>query len=339
MCNRKTVLLACGAFMWAAGLGILARPSSAQTVSMNRGSKAIVTIRGLNNFRNGLGGGGSTIQLDLVPGTSGRRFATAGRVVPRTEVRGGISFRDDELCGVSVSAARPPEGDGSRYVWQFDVTMLAVETDKVTFDLAFERSSRAAPGDTVRDTLHLILREDEPRTIDLVHASSSSACDSVFVEVSARMAEEPTNVSKMIDWELWLNNGSEAGTAHRQLTTRQGRAVPFEFDPIKTVSVELTGKREDVLAQLYGQVRARVRVDGSIDVALSTERSASRDLSGSRVSTFPRDLGPAAGSGQKNFVLKPGEAVRIVLPPVGGYPGYVPPTGSEMSITMQARVR
>lgn len=320
-------------------------PTSAQTLSISEARKATLTVRALSFNRRSGDRGGSTTYIDLAAGAAVEIYATTGALAQSRGTVGGFPWRSDELCGTALSSTArgrrgPLDVSNARYSWQLDVKMLSVETDKITFDVALARTHRAEPMEIVRNTFHLTLREDEPRIIDLVHGSPSSACDTVFIELSASVAEEPAASRSSIDWDLWLNNGRAPGVAQRHVITRHGEAGPFDFDAIKTTAVTLDKETEEAYVQLTGQVRGRVRPDGSIDVALSTTRSVVFDPTVRANPLGLRNAGPGGGgSGQKNFIMKPGEAVKIVLPPTGGYPGYVPPPESEISITVAARLR
>ncbi len=88
-----------------------------------------------------------------------------------------------------------------------------------------------------------------------------------------------------------------------------------------------------LFAQVYGLLRGRVRSDGNIDVALNMNRVISVDgNSGPNAGRPPRNS-TRSGSGQKNFILKPGETVKIILPKIASS------APSDMSITVRARVR
>jgi hypothetical protein len=100
-----------------------------------------------------------------------------------------------------------------------------------------------------------------------------------------------------------------------------------------------------------------LRPDGRIDVALIAHRGINW---GQKQIRPPQLLDPFGNQGQKNFTVMPGEAIKIVLPPINVNPPVEfrkdPTTGSmravprgaqaskrdaahEMSITVQARVR
>jgi hypothetical protein len=205
--------------------------------------------------------------------------------------------------------------------------MLEVATDRIKFELSWVRTSRLALGEVLRKTQQFTMREDESRAIDLIHGKQGSDCDSVVIEVIASIADDRVFAGKTLEWDLWLANGTRVDPDHRALTSTHGESAAFEFEPLPTS--QTFGDGSIVFAQVYGLLRGRVRSDGTIDVALNMNRVVSVDPTSSRT---PRNA-IRSGSGQKNFILKPGETVKIVLPKLASS------TPSDMSITVRARVR
>lgn len=331
--------------------GIQPHDLRAQSDPPDAGPKALIGIR-TTPTRKGDVHGGTYVGHDMLAGESARLNVAVGD--------------GNNLCRSSVwsSPAEPPaaiqafaekQEASAHYVYRFDVRTLEVLTDRIKFDLTWQRTSRTTQGEVLQRTQQLTLREGESRPVDLLHDKEGTDCVSVILEVTAEMAEQSSQLAHEIDWELWLSGNTQTVTAHRMLTTGQGDSAAFQFEPVTASATQANGKVDPVLVHVYGQVRGRVRPDGTIDVALNTNRTVGFDLGGSPRPTIPRRLSSAAGSGQKNFTLKPGEAVKIVLPPLGGRVefrtdpvtgarrgrvGQPPaPSANEMSITVQARVR
>ena len=297
---------------------------------------------------------GSGVSTDLVAGEMKHVNVTAGQ--------GG------DLCVTGVFASEsgtfPPEMQAridkqqadALYVWRFDITMLEVATDRIVFDLAWERTSRSRQDDSLRRTERLILREGESRAVDLIHSTQDGECMGVVLDVVAHIAEDLELDAKTLEWDVWFT-GASSGPAHRALATRPGDRGTFQFDPVLLTSTRPGSK---TTLHVYGHLRGHIRGDGQIDVALTAIRFVN---SGPRDRTqMPRTFRNAGASGQKNFIMKSGETIRIVLPPVDSTPPVqfhtdpmtgrrtvtpsprppqstgAPATG-EMSITLQARVR
>jgi hypothetical protein len=326
---------------------------STQASASDAGLKAFIGIR-TTPTRQGEVRSGTFVGDDMLPGESSRFNIAVGNA--------------NSLCYSSVwtSPSTPPtaiqafaerEEASAHYVYRFDVRTLEVLTDRITFDLTWQRRSRTTPGEVLQRTQQLTLREGESRPVDLLHDKEGTDCLSVVLQVTAEIVADAAPRANALEWDLWLGGTTQTDTAHRTLTSVPGEGVRFQFEPVATTATEASGKVNAVLVHVYGQVRGRVRPDGSIDVALNTNRTVSLSLSDAPRPTIPKDLSFAGGSGQKNFVLKPGEAVKIILPPLGGrvefrtdpvtgrrtgravpLPAGAPPA-NEMSITVQARVR
>jgi hypothetical protein len=320
------------------------------------GVKAEIGIRAIATWTNGRGGG-TSVSDDLRPGESVTLHLSAGN--------GG------DPCFSSVWASRPgvtpsPEHQAftaeqeanALYVWRFTVSAVEVITDKITFDLAWQRTSPAGAAPPLSQKRRVTFREGEASPIDLIHGDPDSDCTSLVVEATAGIIEDPAVAPRTVEWDVWFSGGREARTAHQTLTSAHGEAVFFRLDAVPSTATQLNGQADDVWVEVYGQVRGRMRPDGQLDVAVNTQR---RSGGGGQVSptSSPKKLASAGGSGQKNFTIRPGETVKIVLPPLGGTapqsggqtsqagrraatPGMPPtrnPSATEMSLTIRARVR
>lgn len=327
----------------------------AQTSPSSGGLKATVAVR-MTPSRQSERRGGASVSSDMVAGESKRMNVTAGH--------------GNDLCvtgtWMSESGNLPPsfkakideqEAD-SLYVWRLDVSMREVATDKIVFDVVWERTSRSTPSESIRRTERITLREGEPHTIDLVHSAQNNDCMRVMVDIVAYVTEDPELHGKTLDWDLWFS-GPLTTPVHRTVTSPQGESAAFQFEPVATTITQPGGKVNSTMVHVYGQLRGRVRADGTIDVALTAHRLVNAGQNSAR---FPRWLSRPANSGQKNFIVSPGEAIKIVLPPINATPPVQfqtdpvtgqrtvtaaprpaqstgAPAANEMSITVQARVR
>lgn len=181
---------------------------------------------------------------------------------------------------------------------------------------------------------------------------------SVVVDIIASIYDDVALQGRTVEWDLWFT-GAQSGPAHRTLTSPQGESAAFQFDPILASAIQPGARPDGATIHVYGQLRGRARADGTIDVALTAIRLVN---SGSpNLARVPRSLGPVSNSGQKNFVVRQGEAIKIVLRPAGAskvqirkdpFTGEMTtamvsrppetaaaPAANEMSITVLARVR
>ena len=329
--------------------------AGAQTTSSSL--KATVAVR-ITPTRQSDRPGGSAVSSDFLAGESKRLNLTAGN--------GG------DLCVTGVWASEPgivarPEFTrrvgaqeaATLHVWHFDVSMREVATDRIVLDLLWERISRSTPNDPLRGKQSIILREGQSHTIDLIHGAQNSDCLSVVVDIIAHVYDDAALQVKTLEWDLWFT-GAQSGPAHRALMSPQGESGAFQFDPIPVRAVQPSGP-DGATIHVYGQLKGRVRADGNIDVALTAIRFVTSLQNRPRL---PRYFTPVSNSGQKNFVVRPGEAIKIVLPPLStsgaariqnrtdpvtgektttmvSRPPEIAgaPAANEMSITVQARVR
>jgi hypothetical protein len=331
---------------------------SAQT-TRNPGFKASIGIRTTPNRLSGARDGGTYIGGDLLPGESIALIVTAGH--------GG------DVCTSGIAGpigSLPPQTDASvarqkasaLYVWQFDVGVLEVQTNKITFDLSWQRTSNVPPDLRLHQSQRLTLREGESFPIDLLHGAPGSDCVSNSVAVVAGIQDDPALVNKTIEWDLWLSTDPRTAV-HQVLASLQGDKAEFQFDPL-SVRTGVGGAVQGVLC--YGDLTGRVRLDGAIDVALNMQRVLGTLADPTNLMRFKKNsqrFRSSASSGQKNFTMEPGETVKIVLPalntsspvrtitdpvtgertttavPSSARPQSAPVAGLEMSITVQAHIR
>lgn len=310
-------------------LGMVPRDGWTQATPSDTRLKAFIGIR-TTPTRQGDVRGGTFVGDDMLPGESAHFNVALGNA---NDVCYSSVWASPSPPPAAIEAFAAKEVASAHYVYGFDVRTLEVMTDRIKFDLIWERTSRTVPGEVLRRTQQMTLREGESRPIDLLHGKEGTNCVSVVLEVTANIADVPR--ANTLEWNIWLSGTTQTMPSLRTLTSADGESVAFQFERVTTNAGQVNGKIEAVLVRVYGQLRGRVRSDGSLDVALNTNRTVGFDLSGASRPTIPRDLSTAGGSGQKNFILKPGEAVKIVLPPLGG----PAPAANEMSITVQARVR
>ena len=270
----------------------------AQTGPATAGLRANVGINARVNRQNGGQLQGGRVTDSLSAGESTHLGVAVGR--------------GDELCHSSVWAAKSDDfparmaneqAASAHYVWRLDVRMLEVMTERIRFELSWVGTSRLTPGEVLRKTYQLTMREDESRAIDLLHGRQGSDCDSVVIEVAANIAEDRALASKTLEWDLWLGGGAQVDPDHRAVTSAQGASAAFEFE---THFYEPNLRwRDGVCAGLRSTERAG-SLDGTIDVALNTSRLVSVGNSDPNGVRTPGSA-TRSGSGQKNFVLKPGE--------------------------------
>jgi hypothetical protein len=332
------------AFASVALAAALPEHASAQTVET--GFRGLVRIRMVSDypFENPFGGGfGKVLLYDFLPGESQSFLVTAGHSgnLCQTGASGPLPIATPEL-----QTRLAQQEASAQYVWHIDVHMIEVGASSITFDLSWQRTSRA-PDERLQYSHRVTLRQDESRAVDLLHGAPGGSCLGVTLLVEGGLTDDPSLQGKIVEWDVWGGVGST--TSRQKLRSVQGEAGEFRFDPI-AVPGQANGRE----VFLSGTVTGRVRLDGNIDVAIFVRRMTMQKISQAELIALlrkQRERGTDGGGFRKNFTAKPGETVKIVLPrnavsqvtatgPVTGRPIVNSvPEAFETSITVQARVR
>lgn len=340
---KRSNLLAAVVVMGSLSAGV--RPQLASAQSADLGFKGIVRIRAVSNS-----GGESprrssqTVWYDFLPGESKSFMATAGHNgdLCRTGAAGPLPF-----SAADFQAWAAKEEASAQYVWRFDVHMIDVKSSSITFDLSWQRTSRASPDEPQRYSQRLILRQGDARPIDLLHGASGSPCSDVTIFAEADITDDPALAGKMIEWDLWASTGPKT-TSRQKLRSVQGEAAEFRFEPLAE-----PGSEPDEWTLFYGTVTGRVRLDGSLDVAIDVQQVRMPRIMSQveLIAIFKKRQHQGADPLPigKTYTAKPGEAVKIVVPTGLTRRTTDPTTGRTriesappiypMSITVQAQVR
>jgi hypothetical protein len=153
----------------------------------------------------------------------------------------------------------------------------------------------------------------------------------VVLDVEARVKEDSTLSDRAIRYDLWLVHTDPGGTrrtSHRIQTGLHGMQLPFAFPPVRLpVPANASPQIEfDAAVRINGQVRGRVRRDGTIVVELTTGRRATLEQRGT-----DRVALPEAGQGRKVLQLAQGETIEIELPTLTGGATTVVGAGGAVS--------
>lgn len=107
-------------------------------------------------------------------------------------------------------------------------------------------------------------------------------------------------------------------TRRAALTGLHGSRIPFTFAALKFAAPKLAADQYefDVVLRVMGELRGRVKNDGTLEVELWTRRRNSLER---RAGESPAMV--PGGSGRKVLSLKPGEAVEVEIPVAGGTMG------------------
>jgi hypothetical protein len=271
--------------------------------------KASVSVHMLRTAR-----GGATIRT-MSMGPFG--LAPGEKVPPTVFAVGG----GPQGCSEEMTVRESPDGmlGGFPLVWTVDVEVRSVSTDAIVLGIAWERLTRAGNG---RDKLagsskpeQVTLREGERVLLDFADRfpSGEALCaQSVAIEVTAEVAEDPALAHRQIRYDLWLVHdapGRPRASRQLELTTTHGQQATFQF-PHQTLPVlaKPTAHQPETALQVdvKGTLRGRVRPDGTLDVSLETHRS---------LWYVSSHGGEHVGDGGQKFLhLGPQEIIRVDLP-------------------------
>ncbi len=205
-------------------------------------------------------------------------------------------------------------------VWHLAVTLDEVDWDQFTLSYGWSRTdadSGAAVSAIAEEHGRLRLRHGESVPIDMarIRRPDAASCD-VLVHLEADYAGVAELRHRTARHDVWLlhtdPDGAETST-RLNLTGEQGEALSFLFDPL---TLELPSAEESKEARVTVRVSGRLRTwqiaGDTLMMVVDTETSMR--------STVGTVFAGSAGSGQgtKRFLLRPGEAVKIVLPPFAG---------------------
>ncbi len=313
----RTIAALCAATALAWSTTAAGRASSSQTAA-GAPTTVRVTLKAIATPATGASAETGSATADLIPGrTSTLGFAT-----------------DADLCGIAIGG-RNIGSAASEHRWTVAFTLLNAQIDKIALDVAVDRRDRGSDADR-RDVRHLVLTEDAPHVIDFVEASDRSLAScptkNIVVEVSAAITGPKAFARDSLTYDLWLTGRDASGrewTRHETQTGLQGEYIDFRFRPVRWPLQTLLASAPADLnfdENISGGIRARLRDDGTIDVSLATKREF--------VNTFPNGGWGSTGSdgGQKNFTVRAGEAVSLVLPAPSGAPTLTSADGTRTKI-------
>lgn len=221
------------------------------------------------------------------------------------------------LCNSGISREEPSD---AAVRWRVDAEVLDATESRATIAVVVARSRRLgtdfASDTSVSRTVRLDLGENQ--VLDYLADPASRACASVLVQLGAStppVAERPTPLV----FDLWLEYKGRLGRRweHRQVNALSGVQTPFRFEGMRW-AVDEAAARDGVgpvALDVAGSVLGVARPDGSVDIALRSER---------RLSWMGFGL---SGEGQADYRANLGEAAELVLPePANPIRASLPPS-------------
>ena len=211
-------------------------------------------------------------------------------------------------CGGEAGTATPENAlERQPYAWTADVKVLEASTDRLALSASWKRFTRGARGEAIESAAEsiprLIVREGERVMLDFIAVPlAASACARNYsLELTAAVREDPALAERQIAYDLWLVHETSDGarsSERARITVKHGEKTAFAFP--KAALPASAGGRAEVLVN--GQLRGRIRDDGTVDLALSTYRAVIRDG------------GVSGATGEKWLRVRPSDAIRVELP-------------------------
>jgi hypothetical protein len=230
------------------------------------------------------------------------------------------------LCSVTTGSSpgnvNEIEPSGLEHLWWADVELLDSGLEKIRVRVDWKRLDRIGGGLAVSNAgnRELTLREGDTHMLDFVREPArddGQVCyENVLVDLMAMVREDPELANETLRYDLWFIDESPDGkkTAHLSALGTQGEPVSVRFDPLRWRIAEdvFDGDKDaDLVIEISGRIRGRLRRDGSVGVELAASRWFGVAPEGG-----PRPGGIGDG-GRKVFSVAQGETVKMVLPDPG----------------------
>lgn len=254
-----------------------------------------------------LGHGGASGALWLLPDTWLEMTLFAGkRGEPGTT-----------LCESGVQVAAPgaitgvPTTEDPAVAWTVAARLVDYHGDTATMDLRWRREPRAKglePAMIREMQVRWNASEGGTTILDTVHGldQGDGACASTAVTAEFGVGSASEFRTAAIAYDAWLIQRLPTGevrTHHVRTSGQQGEAVSMMF-PVVPLSVGQGAASLELL--VHGQIRGRLRTDGSIEIVVDAARSITDGTMG--IST----------SGRSRLRMGLGETVEFAPPPLVG---------------------
>ena len=218
------------------------------------------------------------------------------------------------------------------HLWRATMQATKINEDEITLVVDWQRFDAIGGRHEARagDRRTITLKDGERHILDFVSspAAGPGDCGSVLVEVEASLVDDPALANTTLGYDLWLVDEEPGGrqvTRHMEMAGRQRESIDFRFVPIgwsSDGSPATDNRRPDILVEVSGTIKGRLQPDGSMQIAVTPSRTV-------RVG----DMSGSTGYREKVLTAKPGETIRMDIPPSG--PGAVRTHQTSLSLTVR----
>lgn len=241
------------------------------------------------HYQNRHGGSNSAAGFDLVLGVPNHR----------------LTHSIENNCGFSAGYLK--DLDGSAEIgWRVDATPTVLTHEHAVVRLKWSRGvvNGKRTGSEPLETVVLLRPGDQMRLDTFAMSTREDHCQRPVATllVSLRHREPPRE--RVVSTDLWLVHRRADGTEamqHQVVRTNFGRAAGFYFDDLKVGGIVL---------DVFGELTPRAQPDGSITLALSTQREVS--VPGQSQLGSPNHS--YVGTGGASLVFRPEDVVSFEIP-------------------------
>jgi len=243
---------------------------------------------------------------------------------------------DRNLCAQwgSMGGTVDPNQQDALHLWLATIQPTKVAGDDITLVVDWKRFDAAGQGGRearAGGSQTMTLKSGERHILDFVASSAPapSTCESVVVHVEASLVDDPPLANTTLAYDLWLVDQDPSGrqvTRHMEIAGRQRESISFRFFPIgwsADGSPAPEDRRPDMAIEVSGTLTGRLLPDGTLRIAVRPSRSVRAG-----------DAGGSAGYAETTLSMKPGETIRMDIPPSG--PGILRTHRTSLSLTVRA---
>lgn len=223
------------------------------------------------------------------------------------------AFRNvEDLCvgGIEVGVSSADLDQGAA-AWHVEGRLVELRQGEATIDLRWTRRINRPdlrPADPAAWQQRLVLRQGDGGVLDVVRTTKppSPGCGSFSLTYELEFEGPQALAGAAVAYDLWLvqqDGDGERVTDRYQVTARQGQKVDYFFRPVPYAGDgrRADGHSADILMDVSGTIRGRVRTDGRIDLTVD----------GSRWFTDAASTAAVGHQGRTMLTVRPGETIEV----------------------------
>ena len=210
----------------------------------------------------------------------------------------------------------PKSAEGFRHVWLADVRRVSSELGSLRLDARWRQYLDQGDGLALvfEETRQIVLPEGQTHVLGGVGFADDDPCKAAaIVELSADVAEDPELADRRLAYDLWYERIDEHGEPiwrRFQGGGLHGETIAFRLPALRMDASE--GDDRELFVEVHGEIQGRWRTDDAVAIRLAATQSTGIVQAGNASLSM---------RGQELFVVRPGQTIRMVLPPMTGLLG------------------